>query len=131
MEFKRDFADPLQSPCLRAHATIASPTGSASRTSAAMRLPWSAYNESEFVPIVASIAARDRAEKAAANSIAGMLRLEVTLTEVGERCGLPLKEVVRLKRCYLDSAVAMPPELMGRDDQPPRPSLPVNGGQRS
>ena len=27
-----------------------------------------------------------------------MLRLRVSLTEVGDRCGLPLKEVTRLKR---------------------------------
>jgi cyanate lyase len=58
------------------------------------------------VDIVAAIAARDRAERAAAKSIEAMLALQVTLTEVGERCGLPVKEVARLKRCYLEAPPA-------------------------
>lgn len=83
------------------------------------------------VDVVASIAARDRAEKAAANSIGAMLVLDVTLTEVGERCGLPVKEVIRLKRCYLDTAAAKPSESPSPGDQiSSRPSLPVNVGQR-
>jgi cyanate lyase len=84
------------------------------------------------VDVVAFIAARDRAEKAAATSIGAMLVLDVTLTEVGERCGLPLKEVSRLKRCFLDSADAGPADAVSLDD--PRasgPSIPVSGGQRS
>ena len=63
------------------------------------------------VDIVAAIAARDRAERAAAKSIEAMLALQVTLTEVGERCGLSAREVARLKRSYLDtppSATALP-----------------------
>ncbi len=83
------------------------------------------------VDVVASMAARERAEKAAANSIGAMLVLDVTLTEVGERCGLPLKEVSRLKRCHLDSADGPPADAVSLDD--PRasgPSLPVNRGRR-
>jgi len=84
------------------------------------------------VDVVASIAARDRAERAAANSIAAMLRLDVTLTEVGERCGLPLKEVTRLKRHCLDPAVATPPAPMSSGERPlSSSSVPVNAGQRS
>ena len=56
------------------------------------------------VDVVAAIAARNRAERSAAESISSMLKLRVSLTEVGERCGLPLKEVARLKRCYLDTS---------------------------
>jgi hypothetical protein len=83
------------------------------------------------VDVVAFIAARDRAEKAAASSIASMLMLEVTLTEVGERCGLPLKEVTRLKRCYVDSTNALA-ETVNLVDRPSSgPGVPVNGGQRS
>lgn len=53
------------------------------------------------VEVVAAIGARDRAESEAAKSIASMLELGVSLSEVGERCGLALKEVVRLKRVRL------------------------------
>ena len=56
------------------------------------------------VEVVAAIGARDRAESAAGEAIASMLELGVSLTEVGERCGLALKEVVRLKRVHLDSS---------------------------
>lgn len=58
------------------------------------------------VDVVASISARDRAEQSAARSIGTMLALQVSLTEVGERCGLPVKEVTRLKRSYLVSVGA-------------------------
>lgn len=58
------------------------------------------------VDVVASISARDRAEQSAARSIGTMLALQVSLTEVGERCGLPVKEVTRLKRSYLDAVGA-------------------------
>lgn len=83
------------------------------------------------VDVVAFIAARDRAEKAAANSIGAMLTLEVTLTEVGERCGLPLKEVTRLKRCYLESAVGPPARGVSSDSTAASGRVPSNGGQRS
>jgi len=84
------------------------------------------------IDVVAFIAARDRAEKAAASSIASMLMLEVTLTEVGERCGLPLKEVSRLKRCHLDSADARPAQPTSLHDQSASGrSRQVTGGQRS
>ncbi|MCW3159459.1 hypothetical protein [Micropruina sonneratiae] len=50
------------------------------------------------VEIVAAIVARDRAELAAAQAILAMADERVSLTEIGERCALPLKEVVRLKK---------------------------------
>ena len=58
------------------------------------------------VEVVAAIGARDRAESAAGEAIASMLELGVSLTEVGERCGLALKEVVRLKRVHLEASSA-------------------------
>ena len=56
------------------------------------------------VAVVAAIVARDRAEQAAANAIVAMLKEHVNLAEIGDRCGLSLKEVTRLKRTYLDPA---------------------------
>ncbi len=52
------------------------------------------------VEVVAAIVARDRAEQTAAEAIAAMATEQLSLTEIGERCGLPLKEVTRLKRTY-------------------------------
>ena len=52
------------------------------------------------VEVVAAIVARDRAERAAAGAITAMAKEQVSLTEIGDRCGLPLKEVTRLKRTY-------------------------------
>lgn len=49
------------------------------------------------VDVVASISAHDRAEHSGAKSIGIMLALHVTRTEVGERCGLPVKEVPALE----------------------------------
>lgn len=54
------------------------------------------------VEVVAAIVARNRAEQAAANAIATMAQERINLTEIGDRCGLSLKEVTRLKRTYLD-----------------------------
>ena len=91
---------------------------------------WAAREEQlskAAVDVVAYIAARDRAEKAAANSIGTMLAVDVSLTEVGERCGLALKEVTRLKRRYLESPVVSPREVVDRSG----PSQSLNGGQRS
>ena len=83
------------------------------------------------VDVVAAIAARDRAEQAAVESISSMMRLRVSLTEVGERCGLPLKEVARLKRCYLDSSDSGSPAAsrVGVDRTPHLDSV-TNGRQR-
>ena len=69
------------------------------------------------VEVVAAIVARDRAEHTAARAIAGMLELGVTLTEIGERCVLPVKEVTRLKK------------LLGREAGKPHKDAPaqVNG----
>jgi 1,6-anhydro-N-acetylmuramate kinase len=52
------------------------------------------------VEVVAAIVARDRAEEAAAEAIGAMTSERLSLTEIGDRCGLPLKEVVRLRRTY-------------------------------
>lgn len=58
------------------------------------------------VEVVAAIVARDRAEQAAADAITAMAKEQVSLTEIGDRCGLPLKEVTRLKRTYPAATVA-------------------------
>ena len=55
------------------------------------------------VEVVAAIVARDRAEQAAAEAIASMTEERVSLSEIGDRCGLALKEVTRLKHTYLDA----------------------------
>lgn len=52
------------------------------------------------VQVVTAMAARDRAEQEAAEAIAVMTAEQVPLGEVGERCGLSLKEVTRLRRSY-------------------------------
>jgi len=61
------------------------------------------------VEVVTAIVARDKAERAAAAAIEAMTGQRATLTEIGERCGLPLKEVVRLKRTYLDQPADQTP----------------------
>lgn len=77
------------------------------------------------VEVVAAIGARDRAESEAAKSIASMLALGVSPSEVGERCGLALKEVVRLKRVHLEASSATGTPLVR-----PAPSASVGtGGQ--
>ncbi|MEA5052769.1 MAG: hypothetical protein VB093_04895 [Propionicimonas sp.] len=58
------------------------------------------------VEVVAAIVARDRAEEGAANAIAAMAKERISLTEIGDRCGLSLKEVTRLKRTYLDAELS-------------------------
>ena len=58
------------------------------------------------VEVVAAIGARDPAEQAAATAIAAMTNERVGLTEIGDRCGLPVKEVARLKRTYPELAHA-------------------------
>ena len=52
------------------------------------------------VEVVAAIVARDRAEQAAGAAIIAITRERVSLTEIGERCALPLKEVARLKKIH-------------------------------
>ncbi len=68
------------------------------------------------VEVVAAIVARDRAEQAAADAITAMTREQVSLTEIGQRCGLSLREVVRLKKTY--------PEPAGNSVGAPRPAAP-------
>lgn len=70
------------------------------------------------VEVVTAIAARDRAEQAAATAISAMASEQVTLTEIAERCGLPAKEVVRLKRTYLDQPADRAPAGHQRGSRP-------------
>lgn len=70
------------------------------------------------VEVVAALAARDRAEQAAATAIAAMASEQVTLTEIAERCGLPAKEVIRLKRTYLDQPAHQAPACTGTGARP-------------
>ena len=76
------------------------------------------------VEVVAAIVARDRAEQAAADAIAAMTKERVNLTEIGDRCGLSLKEVTRLKRTYLEpaSGVSAQPTSVAPRPVEPRPS---------
>lgn len=55
------------------------------------------------VDVVTAIAARDRAELEAAEAVGVLLGEQVTLAEIGQRCGLAVKEVGRLKRIGLDA----------------------------
>lgn len=57
------------------------------------------------VDVLTAIAARDRAEQAAAEAVGVLLAEQVAIVEIGERCGLPVREVARLKRLYLDADV--------------------------
>ncbi|MBU4188879.1 MAG: hypothetical protein KJ817_11840 [Actinobacteria bacterium] len=68
------------------------------------------------VEVVAALVARDRAEQAAAVAIDSMAKEQVGLAEIGDRCGLPLKEVTRLKRIHLD--VAAPTTGAAQRSQP-------------
>ena len=74
------------------------------REAAASRMRLVAEREARLndlaVDVVTAIAARDRAEHAAAEAVCVLLGEQVTLAEIGERCGLPVKEVSRLKRAH-------------------------------
>lgn len=76
------------------------------------------------VEVVSAIVARDRAEQVAADAIAAMTKERVNLTEIGDRCGLSLKEVTRLKRTYLEPAArsSAQPSSVGHGPINPRPS---------
>lgn len=77
------------------------------------------------VEVVAAIVSRDRAEQAAADAIAAMTKERVNLTEIGDRCGLSLKEVTRLKRTYLvepAAGVSAEPNPLVQRPVEPRPS---------
>lgn len=75
------------------------------REAAASRMRLLAEREARLnrlaVDVVTAIAARDRAEQEAAEAMGVLLGEQVNLAEVGERCGLPVKEVSRLKRVHL------------------------------
>lgn len=79
------------------------------REAAASRMRLLAEREARLndlaVDVVTAIAARDRAERAAAEAVCVLLGEQVVLAEIGERCGLPAKEVSRLKRVHLQAAV--------------------------
>ena len=80
------------------------------REAAASRMRLLAEREARLndlaVDVVTAIAARDRADRAAAEAVRVLLGEQVALAEIGERCGLPVKEVSRLKRVHLQAAVA-------------------------
>lgn len=80
------------------------------REAAASRMRLLAEREARLndlaVEVVTAIAARDRADQAAAEAVSVLLEEQVALAEIGERCGLPVNEVARLKRVHLKAAVA-------------------------
>lgn len=75
------------------------------REAAASRMRLVAEREARLndlaVDVVTALAARDRAEQRAAEAVGVLLGEQVPLAEIGERCGLPVKEVSRLKRVHL------------------------------
>lgn len=77
------------------------------REAAASRMRLLAEREARLnglaVDVVTAIAARDRAEQGAVEAVGVLLGEQVTLAEIGERCGLAVKEVARLKRIHLDA----------------------------
>lgn len=77
------------------------------------------------VDVVTAIAARDRAEREAAEAVAVLVGEQVALAEIGERCGLAVKEVARLKRIHLDA------DAQGHADTSPRGDSTSGGDQRS
>ena len=99
------------------------------REAAASRMRSLAEREARLnnlaVDVVTAIAARDRAEQAAAEAVGVLLGEEVALAEIGERCGLPVREVARLKRIHRDAGVGEQPDGLRRDDSAP------GGGERS
>lgn len=82
------------------------------REAAASRMRTLAERETRLndlaVDVVTAIAARDRADLAAAEAVGALLGEQVAVAEIGERCGLSSREVVRLKRTYLDATAATP-----------------------
>lgn len=94
------------------------------REAAASRMRTLAERESQLndlaVDVVTAIAARDRAHLAAAAAFGVLLGEEVSLGEIGERCGLSPREVVRLKRTYLEATDETP----AADPGPVRGELP-------
>lgn len=80
------------------------------REAAASRMRSLAEREARLndlaVDVVTAIAARDRAEQAAAEAVCVLLGEQVALAEIGERCGLPVREVSRLKRAHVQAEVA-------------------------
>ncbi len=68
------------------------------------------------VDVVTAIAARDLAEREAAEAVGVLLGEQVTLAEIGQRCGLAVKEVGRLKRIRLDADAQGYAEMSQGDD---------------
>lgn len=66
-----------------------------------------------------------RAEQEAAEAVGVLLGEQVTLAEIGERCGLAVKEVARLKRIHLDG------DGQGQADKSRRDGSTSGGDQRS
>lgn len=84
------------------------------REAAASRMRSMAEREARLndlaVDVVTAIAARDRAELAAAEAVGVLVGEQVALAEIGERCGLPVKEVARLKRLHRDAGLGGHPD---------------------
>lgn len=77
------------------------------------------------VDVVTAIAARDRADQEAAEAVGVLVGEQVTLAEIGERCGLAVKEVARLKRICLHG------DGQGQADKSRRDGSMSGGDQRS
>ena len=99
------------------------------REAAASRMRSLAEREARLndlaVDVVTAIAARDRAELAAAEAVVVLMGEQVALAEIGERCGLPVKEIARLRRTHRDAGARAQPDRSQRDDSAPA------GGERS
>lgn len=93
------------------------------REAAASRMRSLAEREARLsdlaVDVVTAIAARDRAELAAAEAVGVLLGEQVAPAEIGERCGLTVKEVARLKRIHRDAGADAQPDRSQRDDSAP------------
>lgn len=77
------------------------------------------------VDVVTAIATLDRAEQEAAEAVGVLLGEQVTLAEIGERCGLAVKEVARLKRIHLDA------DVQGQAGKSPSGDSTPGGDERS
>ena len=99
------------------------------REAAASRMRLLAEREARLnglaVDVATAIAARDQAELEAAEAVGVLLGEQLTLAEIGERCGLALKEVARLKRIHLDA------DGQVHADGSPRVDSTSGGDQRS
>ncbi|MFT4217257.1 MAG: hypothetical protein QM619_08770 [Micropruina sp.] len=98
------------------------------REAAAVRLRSLAERESRLndlaVDVVTAVAARDRADVSAAEAVGLLLGEQVSVAEIGERCGLSVKEVARLKRVHLKAGAR------GASDEPLGDASASDGGDQ-